>query len=356
MASQVKIEGVSKAYTKDLPVLTSLDLTVEKGEIFFLLGPSGCGKSTLLRIIAGLVKEDSGRILIDGEDIRSLPPEKRRTAMVFQNYALWPHLTVFENVAFGLRVEKIPEKELKKRVEEALSSVKMLDFASRKPGSLSGGQQQRIALARAIAVEPRVLLLDEPLSNLDAVLRDEMRMEIKHVCSERGLTAIYVTHDCREALSLGDRLALLEKGKLKQVGTPMELYRHPASCFAASFLGGVNFFPGRIREIHGKEITLETSLGVWYSHSPLPEGKKVGDACTLLLRPENILVSREKTPGPNSWEAASISHTFFGERSRIVFEAGNHSFQVSLSPLDAVETGKCAFLSIHPDSLAILED
>ena len=354
MASQVKMEGISKAYTKDLPVLASLDLTVEKGEIFFLLGPSGCGKSTLLRIVAGLVKEDSGRILIDGEDISSLPPEKRRTAMVFQNYALWPHLSVFENVAFGLRVEKTPEKELKKRVEDALSSVKMLDFADRKPGSLSGGQQQRIALARAIAVEPRVLLLDEPLSNLDAVLRDEMRMEIKHICSERELTAIYVTHDCREALSLGDRLALLDKGKIMQMGTPMELYQHPASRFAASFLGGVNFLPGKILEIAGKEVKLETPFGIWHSSSPLPAGKKAGEKVTLLLRPEHLFMAGAEAG--NSFNAVCLSRTFFGERSRIVFQAGPHTFHLSISPFEPVIEGEGCRLAIPPEFLVVLED
>lgn len=354
MASQVKMEGISKAYTKEFPVLSSLDLTVEKGEIFFLLGPSGCGKSTLLRIVAGLVKEDTGRILIDGEDISSLPPEKRRTAMVFQNYALWPHLSVFENVAFGLRVEKMPEKELKKRVDEALASVKMQDFASRKPGSLSGGQQQRIALARAIAVEPKVLLLDEPLSNLDAVLRDEMRLEIKHVCSERGLTAIYVTHDCREALSLGDHLALLDKGKIHQLGTPMELYQHPKSKFAASFLGGVNFLPGKIRKIEGKETFLETPFGLWNSLSPLPAGKKVGDNVTLLLRPEHI--NTVSASVQNSWEAVCISRTFFGERSRVVFQAEDFTFQLSISPFEPVKEGEKSLLSIPPEFLVMLED
>ena len=192
---KVELKGISKAYTPGKPVLHPLDLTVNPGELFFLLGPSGCGKSTLLRLLAGFISPDSGTILFDGKDISATAPEKRNTGLVFQNYALWPHMTVFENVAFGLDTRKIRGEERKRKVNDALNMVQMNDFADRKPASLSGGQQQRVALARALAFRPGLLLLDEPLSNLDAKLRDSMRIEIRRICKEAGLTAIYVTHD-----------------------------------------------------------------------------------------------------------------------------------------------------------------
>ena len=203
--AEVSIEKLTKSYDGTVKVLDGVDLHINQGELVFLLGPSGCGKSTLLRILAGLVSADSGSISFDGRDIISLPPEKRRAAMVFQNYALWPHLNVFENVAFGLRMDKVPRKEIEKRVMESLEQVQMEKFIHSAVTQLSGGQQQRVALARALAVDPAVLLLDEPLSNLDANLRDTMRREIKRICTERKLTALYVTHDRREALSMADR-------------------------------------------------------------------------------------------------------------------------------------------------------
>ena len=241
--AEVTIEKLTKSYDGSVKVLDGVDLHINQGELVFLLGPSGCGKSTLLRILAGLVSADAGSISFDGQNIMSLPPEKRRAAMVFQNYALWPHLNVFENVAFGLRMEKAPKKEIEKRVMESLEQVRMTDFAKGAVTRLSGGQQQRVALARALAVNPALLLLDEPLSNLDANLRDTMRREIKRICTERKLTALYVTHDRREALSMADRAGVMHKGKLTCIGTPDEIYNHPADSFTARFLGDVNVLP-----------------------------------------------------------------------------------------------------------------
>jgi iron(III) transport system ATP-binding protein len=240
----VKINEICKSFVPGKMVLDGLSLEVKQGELFFMLGPSGCGKSTLLRILAGLEKQDSGTIMFDGVEISALPPEKRQAAMMFQNYALWPHLTVFENVAFGLRIMGVRGSELKKQVMDALELVRLADCAKRKIPSLSGGQQQRIALARALAVEPYLLLLDEPLSNLDARLRDTMRNEITNICSRRKQTALYVTHDRQEALSMADRIAVLKDGKIRQQGTPEELYNFPADRFCAEFLGDVNIIPG----------------------------------------------------------------------------------------------------------------
>ena len=277
--AEVTIEKLTKSYDGTTKVLDGVDLHINQGELVFMLGPSGCGKSTLLRILAGLVPADSGTISFDGKNIMSLPPEKRRAAMVFQNYALWPHLTVFENVAFGLRMEKRSRKEIDSRVTEALEQVRMREYAQSAVTRLSGGQQQRVALARALAVEPALLLLDEPLSNLDANLRDTMRREIKRICTERKLTALYVTHDRREALSMADRAGVMHKGKLSQIGTPDEIYNHPADGFTARFLGDVN----RLAEggIRPERLTISETAGKLRAR--LLERAFFGDSCEWLF-------------------------------------------------------------------------
>lgn len=240
MAVSISIRDLVKNFGAT-QALNHVSLEIEPGELFFLLGPSGCGKTTLLRHIAGFYKPDHGTILIGGDDVTGVPPYKRDTGMVFQSYALWPHMTIAENVAFGLQMRKLPKAETDRRVLKALEAVKMEGRAKSKPNQLSGGQQQRIALARALVVEPRCLLLDEPLSNLDAKLRLEMRAEIRRICKETGLTAVYVTHDQKEALSIADRLAVMRDGVIEQIGAPLEVYRRPANTFTASFIGETNF-------------------------------------------------------------------------------------------------------------------
>jgi iron(III) transport system ATP-binding protein len=241
----ITIENLVKKFGEHT-ALAGITLKIEAGEIFFLLGPSGCGKTTLLRTIAGFYSPDAGRILFDDEDITALPPHRRNTAMMFQSYALWPHMTVAGNVAFGLEERRVPAAETERRVREALASVKMEAYAERRIAQLSGGQQQRVALARALVIRPRALLLDEPLSNLDAKLRLEMRAEIRRVCKESRLTAIYVTHDQKEALSISDRMAILESGKIAQIGRPEEVYRRPRSRVIADFIGETNLIAGMI--------------------------------------------------------------------------------------------------------------
>ena len=242
MAVSIQIQNLVKRFGATT-ALDHVTLDIRPGELFFLLGPSGCGKTTLLRHIAGFYTPDEGRILIGDEDVTNVPPHRRDTGMVFQSYALWPHMTLAENVAFGLRMRGVGKAETAERVRKALAAVKMEDKASRKPNQLSGGQQQRVALARALVVQPRCLLLDEPLSNLDAKLRLEMRGEIRRICKEAGLTAVYVTHDQKEALSIADRLAVMQAGRLEQVGAPLEVYRAPRNRFVASFIGETNFLP-----------------------------------------------------------------------------------------------------------------
>lgn len=307
--AKVVISGISKSYDGKIKVLDNLDLEIASGEKFFLLGPSGCGKSTLLRILAGLVEQDSGSISFDGVDITSLPPEKRRAAMVFQNYALWPHLDVFENVAFGLRNAGVKGQELKTRVMEALELVRLSECAKRKVPSLSGGQQQRIALARALAVEPYLLLLDEPLSNLDARLRDAMRNEITNICARRKQTALYVTHDRQEALSMADRLAVLKDGKIRQQGTPDELYNYPADRFCAEFLGDVNVIPGT-----EKDGAFESPLGKFKAVK-----KYDAEKTCCIIRPERIRFA--DAPGEGVFSARIISKTFLGESCDWLAEA-----------------------------------
>ena len=248
MAISITIQNISKTFDASkgaaaTKALNNVNLEIKAGELFFLLGPSGCGKTTLLRHIAGFYTPDSGAILIGERDVTNVPPYKRDTGMVFQSYALWPHLTIAENVAFGLDMRKVPAAESKRRVAAALALVKMEHRAKHKPNQLSGGQQQRVALARALVIQPGCLLLDEPLSNLDAKLRLEMRIEIRRICKEAGLTAVYVTHDQKEALSIADRLAVMRDGAIEQIGAPAEVYREPVNSFVASFIGETNFVP-----------------------------------------------------------------------------------------------------------------
>ncbi len=297
----VTIRDLSKHFGEHL-VLDHINLRVEPGELFFLLGPSGCGKTTLLRHLAGFYFPDAGKILFDDQDVSRVPPHLRGTGMMFQSYALWPHLTVAGNVAFGLEERRVPRPEIKKRVGEALDSVGMGSMAERKINALSGGQQQRVALARALVVRPRCLLLDEPLSNLDAKMRLQMRGEIRRVCKEHGLTAVYVTHDQKEALSIADRLAVLDHGHLAQVGTPREVYRRPHSRLVADFIGESNFIDGSAMEAS------DPSTGQWRIHTALGEfcGLKTDDAWDLHTGEPVVLSVR-----PESWrlrEAATLEN------------------------------------------------
>ncbi len=351
MSTQVEICRISKSYVKNVPVLKPVDLMIQKGELFFLLGSSGCGKSTLLRIIAGLLKPDGGHIRFNGADITNMPPEKRRAAMVFQNYALWPHLSVFENVAFGLRVQGEKNAEIRRKVTEALELVRLGDCAGRKIQSLSGGQQQRVALARALAVDPAVLLLDEPLSNLDARLRDSMRVEIRRICKKRNLTAIYVTHDRKEALSMADRIAVLHEGALAQVGTPVEVYRNPKNAFVASFLGDANILRGKVVESSSNMAQVETACGLLRVFTL--GNCAVGSVMELMIRPENISFSR-RSETDSVLRAVLRDGTFLGERTEWRLIGGNQEllvYETTPPPRKALETFE---LFVAPEHVAVL--
>ncbi|CAI8042682.1 Spermidine/putrescine import ATP-binding protein PotA [Geodia barretti] len=308
-ADSVVIEGLSLAYdTTD--VLKGIDLRIEPGELFTFLGPSGSGKSTLLRCVAGFGPTPRGRILIGEHEVTHLPPWRRNVGMVFQSYALWPHMTVYRNVAFGLEERRVPSAEIPRRVEAALDMVGLWELADRRPSQLSGGQQQRVALARTIIVEPRVLLLDEPLSNLDANLRVQMRREILELQRKLKLTTIFVTHDQEEANTISDRIAVLDEGILQQVGSPMDLYDSPVNRFVADFLGTANLldgadpamaataFPGRVghREFLGNLIRYtvavdeDTSLLVDDTHQPGRRAFSVGDKVTVNVDMEHVQI------------------------------------------------------------------
>ena len=282
----VTLDNVTKRFG-DVVAVDGVSLTVQKGELFFLLGPSGCGKTTLLRIVAGFYAADDGMIRFDDRDMTNVPPHRRNTGMVFQNYALWPHMTVAENVAYGLEVRDIPASERERRAEKALATVRMEHLADRRPNQLSGGQQQRVALARALVIEPDVVLLDEPLSNLDAKLRLEMRGEIRRIHGSLGITMIYVTHDQKEALSMADRMAVMDRGHVEQVGPPREVYNTPVNTFVAGFIGETNFLAGRVVE-RAASVTVETQHGTL--RAAKVSGTAGGAEVTCSIRPEAMRV------------------------------------------------------------------
>ena len=331
--TEIRLEQLSKSFG-DKVVIDALDLTIRAGEIFFLLGPSGCGKSTLLRLIAGLHEPSAGRIFFNGRDVTSLSTDKRNAAMCFQSYALWPHMTVRANVRFGLDVRKVQDVEAKRRVDEAIELVQLGDQAHKKPNELSGGQQQRVALARALVVRPDCLLLDEPLSNLDAKLRLEMRAEIRRICRASGLTAIYVTHDQKEALSIADRMAVLNHGKIEQIGPPQELYRKPSNRFVANFMGETNFIRGEVSGTTADGATkIRTPLGEVIAANPggprWPDGSNV----TLSVRPETIQVGTSPLTAAltfNAFDATVTDTTYLGEVAQHAIRIGNDAENVSL--------------------------
>ena len=355
--SEVRVQQIVKRFGTTTAV-AGIDLEMPSGRLFFLLGPSGCGKTTLLRMIAGFETPNSGTIHFGDREVTNLPPEKRDAGMVFQGYALWPHLSVFENVAFGLRVRKTPEAELQTRVGEALELVRMSTLGGRKPTQLSGGQQQRVALARALAFRPGVLLLDEPLSNLDARLRLEMRTEIRRIVDEAEITTIYVTHDQEEALSLADGLAVLRDGKVEQVGTPRDLYVRPGTRFTASFLGETNFLEGSIANTDGGLSTLDTDAGA--IRVTTDHDASTGARTTLSIRPEAIRILSEAETVSADWtllDATIEDSIFLGDSAELGVRAGEASIRVrELHPRIDRATGSPIRLAINPDDVVLLND
>ncbi len=300
--ARIRIEGLSKHYAgaqDGAAALHGLSLDIADNRFVTLLGPSGCGKTTTLRLIAGYLRPDAGTIRVNDAVLSSpdgvVPPERRGMGMVFQNYAVWPHKTVFQNVAFGLQVRRTPAAEIRERVARMLDVVGLAGYETRLPNEISGGQQQRVALARSLVVEPDILLLDEPLSNLDAKLRERMRVELKQLQRRTGITFIYVTHDQAEALALSDDIAVLHQGVLQQFGPPRDIYTRPASRVVADFMGQVNFVPARIVQSVGRDARVSIG-GAWQVTVPRPEGIEAGAAIDIAVRPENIRLSRPSAP------------------------------------------------------------
>jgi len=345
----IRLEQVTKRYDATV-ALDAVDLSVHDGELFFLLGPSGCGKSTLLRLIAGLQSPTQGRILFDDRDVTSEPTQQRNAVMCFQGYALWPHMTVREHIRFGLSVRKMPLPQQEERVEEMLALIQMQgELGSRKPSQLSGGQQQRVALARALAVEPECLLLDEPLSNLDTILRHEMRREIQRICKQTGITTIYVTHDQKEALSSADRIAVLQNGKLMQVGTPVELYQSPATAFVADFIGRTNLLDGEIVACENGSIRIATAAGPVVATKGPSSGR-----VTLSIRPERVrIVAKEDPPSANRVVGALLESSFLGESSEHVVGVGGVQMRVIAAPPRLNVAGDVA-LEFAPADVVVL--
>lgn len=330
MAVSLEFKNISKRYGA-IHALKNVSFSIEKGEFFSILGPSGCGKTTLLRLVAGFELPDEGQILLDGQDITTLPPNKRPVNTVFQNYALFPHLTIWENVAFGLRIAKKPESEIKNEVERMLQMIQMEDHAYKRPDKISGGQKQRVAIARALINKPRLLLLDEPLAALDLKLRQKMLLDLDLIHDEVGITFLFVTHDQTEAMAVSDRIAVLHKGRVEQIGPPAELYEAPKSSFVAAFIGDTNFFHGSVHEKPSKEYC-NLSISDFpkitcFNDKQLAEGESV----YLSIRPEKIHISLEKPqekPVLNILEALVEDVVYLGDHTKYWVRLDGHRIGV----------------------------
>jgi iron(III) transport system ATP-binding protein len=353
----IRIQNLTKRFGA-VTALHHLDLVIGPGELFFLLGPSGCGKTTLLRCMAGFYIPEDGKIFFGDEDVTQLAPHKRNTGMMFQSYALWPHMTVAENVAFGLEERKLPRAEIRTKVGEALESVHMGAYAERRPNQLSGGQQQRVALARALVIRPRCLLLDEPLSNLDARLRLEMRMEIRRVCKEFKLTTVYVTHDQKEALSVSDRMAILDSGRILQVGSPQEVYRRPAKKTVAEFIGETNFIAGTLTSSSGGRARVDTAIGQFDAVFGEPGREPApGSAVTLSVRPECWTIGAARPQG-NAVRGRIGKSIYLGENAQYDFVSGPVTLKIlELNPRFTDRSGSEEFYAgVQPEDVVVLGD
>ena len=355
----VEVEGLSKRYAHrvkgEVYAARDVSLAVRPGEFLTLLGPSGCGKTTTLRMIAGYEKPDAGRVLFGGEDVTDLPANRRNIGFVFQNYALFPHLSVFENVAYGLRVRGQGEDVIAKSVGEVLALVGLAGYEPQFSGQLSGGEQQRVALARAIVIQPRVLLFDEPLSNLDAKLRVQMRQEIRDLQRRLAITTIYVTHDQEEAMAVSDRIAVMHQGRVVQEGTAQDLYHRPASQFVAQFVGRMNLIAGRVASIEGDSVRI-AALGTQIGARAPARALAPGDAVQLIVRPESIELARGDA---SPLKATVVSRTFLGEKIEYVVRCAGEELQIvryNAGPGDLIADGAAVSIRFAADAVTILAE
>ncbi len=357
----LELAGITKRY-RAATVVDNLSLRVDQGEFLALVGPSGCGKTTSLRMVAGLVVPDAGRILIEGRDVTYAPSHKRDAIMVFQSYALFPHKSVAENVAYGLRRRKVGKEERRRRVAEALALVGLPDVGGRFPRQLSGGQQQRIALARALVLRPTLLLLDEPLSNLDAGLRDQMRIELRRLHQELGTTTVLVTHDQDEALSIASRVAVMNGGRIEQLARPRELYERPATAFVAGFVGRTNLFAAHVRET-GPALRLETPWGLQLA-AAAHDGLSAGDEVRAMIRPEALTLAPADAPvadGVGAARGVLLDVTYSGAWSLYLvrLDGGDQLLKVTAPNVEGGDAlpltpGAPVVASWHPSAVRVL--
>lgn len=339
--NDVEIKGAIKRYGSNV-VLNGINLDVKQGELLTLLGPSGCGKTTTLNLIAGFLEADEGNVFIKGKNVTKVPPYKRDLGMVFQTYSLFPHMTVYENLNFGLKLRKVSNPEKDKRIARALELVKMAGLEKRYPRELSGGQRQRVAIARALVVEPELLLLDEPLSNLDAKLRHELRIEIKRLQKEIGVTTIFVTHDQEEALSLSDRVVVMNQGKIEQISTPTSIYDHPESEFVFQFIGKSNRFAGTVVAVENRKVSVKMNNEITHVDIGNVMGGfssfMIGDPVKLYIRPEKIRVSTSKNNFDSSWDVHKAKITqlnYLGTAWEVEANLLNQPIQILTPEYDA---------------------
>ncbi|HEY7989776.1 MAG TPA: ABC transporter ATP-binding protein [Stellaceae bacterium] len=351
----LQIDGLTKRFEPGAkPAVDGVDLAIERGEFFALLGPSGCGKTTLLRMVAGFETPDAGAIAIDGADMAGIPPYRRPVNIMFQSYALFPHMSVARNVGFGLRQERLTRDAIAARVDAMLDLVQMRGFASRRPGQLSGGERQRVALARALVKEPKLLLLDEPLTALDRKLREETRFELKRIHQRVGVTFLMVTHDQEEAMSMASRLAVMNDGRIEQIGTPEHVYENPANRFVAGFLGAINLFEGQVAGSDGGAVLVDTDAGrLVATHAPLGAGSKVAVA----VRPEKLRLA--PTPSSvNTLTGTMRGVAYRGEASTAEIELANgRLLRVTVANTGGAlpAPGTSVFLSFAPDAARVLQ-
>jgi spermidine/putrescine transport system ATP-binding protein len=345
----IEARGVTKTFG-DLRAVDDVDLIVKPGEFLSLLGPSGCGKTTLLRLIAGFETPDSGTILLSNQDVTRLPPYQRDVTQVFQSYALFPHMTVAQNIAFGLRMRKVPRHEISRRVTDALAMVSLPGTERKKPAQLSGGQQQRVALARAIVCNPKVLLLDEPLSALDAKLREAMQLELRQLHQKLGMTFIFVTHDQSEALTMSDRIAVMNRGKIEQIGVPMDVYLHPQTTFVANFVGSANIWSGQI--VDGMlRVADDFAIAMPAAHRHAPSAR-------VLVRPERIRVHAQRNSG-RDLPVQVLDVIFSGATVRLPMRTASGVAIDALAveaDVERIRPGQQAFCRIDADDVHILPD
>ncbi len=352
----ITLDNLTKVYGTHAAV-NHINLSVKDGEFISLLGPSGCGKTTTLRMLAGFITPDDGQIIVNDKIVssphKSVPPEKRNMSMIFQSYAIWPHKTVFENVAFGLQLRKVSKEELRRRVNKALDVVKLTKMADRYPAQLSGGQQQRVSLARAVVIEPQILLMDEPLSNLDASLREEMRVELRRLHDEIGITTVYVTHDQGEALVTSDRIVVMYDGSIQQAGTPEEIYERPTTEFVARFIGRCNTLPGTLLASGQVDVG-----GVLIAANSRAEGVSIGHETMVSVRPHSIVLGADsaRLDYPNSYTGKVTSQVYLGEYRDYVVKLDNSDIELTVVTPPTVHhsIGEQVYLTIPPETCRVV--